>query len=271
MARQAARPDEAESEAVLADAPAYTPELPVDEHARVQTSEPATPDPKRDTEPTWESLYDLLERDWNELVALANRAGLPLPLVRGYDELIGRLRDLAEYPQLPSTEHEELTGLLDYHRAETTVRCAVHDYLTAAERHVNVCQSLQREAERQGVHVSEIAGWPEWRHEAQRLAKAGRAILADEDPYGAYLDAVAAGKPRARLTVDQLHRRIEDARVEAAKPQTPEPRRDPAPGHEFGIAYILDDRDRLRELREQMKKRDRKIGRQHRRSRGRRI
>ena len=267
-ARHAAQPEEARAETVAVDAPVYTPEPPVDEHARIQPNEPATPDPSHDAQPTWETLYDGLERDWNDLVAGANRAGLPLPLVRGYDELIGRVRDLAEHPRLPSTEYRELTGLLDYHRTETAARRAVHDYLAAAEHHVKACEPLRREAESQGVHLAEVAGWTEWQQEAQRLEKAGRAILTDEDTYGAYLDAVAAGKPRTRLTVDQLRSRIEDGRVRAAKTKRPEPRLDPAPKQQEGIAYILDDPERLRELREQLKRRGRKLGRHHNRSRG---
>ena len=267
-ARNAAQPDEARTETVAVDAPVYTPEPPVDEHAQVQLGEPSAPDRTHDTRPAWATLYDRLERNWNDLVAGANRAGLPLPLVRGYDELIGRVQDLAKHPRLPSTEHQELTGLLDYHRSEMAARSAVHDYLAAAERHVKACEFLQRQAESQGVHVAEVSGWPAWRHEAQLLERAGKAILADEDTYGAYFDAVAAGKPRARLTVDQLRSRIEDGRVKAAKSETPEPRRDPASKQQEGIAYILDDPERLRELREQLKKRERRIGRQHKKSRG---
>ena len=267
-ARQAAQPDEARTETVAVDAPVYTPEPPVDEHAQVQTSEPAAPDRTHDTQPAWETLYDRLERDWNDLVAGANRAGLPLPLIRGYDELIGRVQELAEHPQLLSTEYQELTGLLDYHRTETAAQNAVHDYLAAAERHVKACEPFQSEAENRGIHVAEVAGWAGWRHEAQRLQEAGRAILADEDTYGAYLDAVAAGKTRARLTVDQLHSRIEDGRVKATRSERPESRRDPAPRQKEGIAYILDDPEKLRELREQLKKRERMLDGRHKKSRG---
>ena len=270
-ARRAGQPEQARTETVAVDAPVYTPEPPVDEHAQVQTSEPAAPDRRHDAEPSWVIQYDRLEGDWNDLVAVANRAGLPLPLVRGYDELIGRVQDLAEHPRLPSTEYQELKGLLHYHRSEIAARKAVHDYLAAAERHVEVCEPLQREAESRGVHIAEVSGWAEWRHEAQRLERAGRAILADEDTYGAYLDAVAAGKPRARLTVDQLRSRIEDGRVKAAKADEPAPRREPAEAQREGIAYILDDPERLRELRDQLKKRERSLGRQHKRSRGRSI
>ena len=267
-ARRNAQPEEARTETVAMDAPSYTPEPAVDEHAHVQPSEPAAPDRGPDTELTWETLHDRLERDWNALVAVANRAGLPLPLVRGYGELIDRVRDLVERPQLPLNEQQELTGLLDYHRSETVARSAVHDYLAAAERHVKACEPLQREAESRGVHVAEVAGWAKWRQEARHLQDAGRAILADEDTFGAYLDAIAAGKPRARLTVDQLRRRIEDGHVKPAKSEKPEPRRDPALKQREGIAYILDDPEKLKQLREQLKNRERKMGRHHKKSRG---
>ena len=108
----------------------------------------------------------------------------------------------------------------------------------------------------------------EWRQEARRLEKAGRAILADEDAYGAYLDSVAAGKPRVRLTVDQLRSRIEDGRTKAAKSENREPRRNPAAKQQVDIAYILDDPERLRELREQLKRREQKLGRHQTKSRG---
>ena len=254
-------------EAIVAETASPAAEPASEEHAQVQPSEPAAPDRRHDTEPTWEALYDRLERDWNDLVAVANQDARPLPLVRGYEELIGRVRDLADHPELPSTEREELAELLDYHRSETAARRAVHDYLAAADRHVKACEPLQHEAESLGVHIADVAGWPEWRQEASRLENAGRAILADEGTYGAYLDAVATGKPRARLAVEQLRSRIKDGRVKTAKTEKSQSRRDPVPEQEKGIAYILDDPEKLRQMREQLKKRERKVTRQHKRSR----
>ena len=271
-ARQDAPHEESETvEAIVAETAAPSVEPASEEHAQVQPSEPAVPDRRHDTEPTWEALYDRLEHDWNDLVAVANQDALPLPVVRGYEELIGRVRGLADHPELPSTEREELAELLDYHRSETAARRAVHDYLAAAERHMKACEPLQREAERQGVHIAEVAGWPEWCDEAQRLAKAGSAILADEDTYGAYLNAVAAGKRRLRSTIDQLRRRIKNSRVQTTIGKKRSPHRESAPGQPEGIAYILEDPDKLRELREQLRSRQRNLRRHHRRSRGRSV
>ena len=61
---------------------------------------------------------------------------------------------------------------------------------------------------------------------------------------------------------------FEDFRARPAEAEKRQPRRDPVPKQEEGIAYILDDPERLRELREQLKTRERKVGRHHRRSRG---
>ena len=258
-------------EAIAAEAAAPDAEPAPQEHGQVQSIEPTAFGRRRNSKPTWETLYDRLEGEWNDLVAVANRAGLPLPLAHGYDELIGRARNLAEHPQLPSNEQQELMRLFDYHRTEMAARGAVHEYLAAAERHVKACEPLQREADGLNVHIAGVDGWPDWQQEARRLEEAGKAILGDQDTYGAYLDAVAAGKSRARLIVDQLHSRIEEGRVKAAKSEQPEPRRNPAAKQQEGIAYILEDPEKLRELREQLRNRQRKLGRHRRRSRGRSI
>ena len=47
---------------------------------------------------------------------------------------------------------------------------------------------------------------------ARTLAGTGETVLGNEERYGAYLDALAAGKPRARLVVDQLRRRMKQPR-----------------------------------------------------------
>ena len=100
------------------------------------------------------------------------------------------------------------------------------------------------------------------------LAATGRAILSDEERYGAYLDAMTIGKARARLTVEQLRNRLRENRSRTAKPEVRQPRPEPAPKQEQGFAHILDDPEKLRELREKAKQRNRKRGRHLRRSRG---
>ena len=125
------------------------------------------------------------------------------------------------------------------------------------------------------------------------LAATGKAVLSDDESYGAYLDAMTIGKTRAKLTVEQLRSRLRENRARVPKPDVQQPRREPAPKQEQGFAHvldesrkpgersgrtdkrkeqgfahILDDPEKLRELREKAEQRDRKRGRHMRKSRG---
>ena len=223
--------------------------------------------------PEWRTLYKNLQRDWNNLVARAEEPDLPLPLMDGYDELIPHVRTLAAHPDLADRAREVLEGLLEYHDSETVARQTAEGYLASAERHVETYGALQREAEDRGVPVARLDAWPEWHEAAEMLAATGEAILSNEDRYGAYLEAITIGKARARLTVEQLRNRLRAGRVQAVAPtagaRDPKQRTEPTPKQEEeGFAYILDDPKKLRELREKAEKRDRKLGRHIRRSRG---
>ena len=278
------------AEAVLAEiaAPAAGP---APEESRA--GEAGAPGPPRDAPPDWRTLYDELQRDWNGLVARAQEPDLPLPLMDGYDALIGRVRSLAEHSDLSERARSVIDGLLEYHDDETAAREIAEGYLAAAERHVEAYRALERHAAERGVPVARLEDWPQWRETAELLADTGKAVLANDERYGAYLDAITAGEPRARLTVDQLRNRLDDNRTRTAKPEVTETRREPASkqehgfahrldddprprnqprpadeGERQGFAHILDDPEKLRELREKAEERDRKLGRHMRRSRG---
>ena len=279
---------EAVKAGIAAPAAGPTPE----ESLPPRTAEAGAPGPPRDAPPDWRTLYDELQRDWNGLVARAEAPDLPLPLMDGYDALIGRVRSLAEHSDLSERARSVIGGLLHYHDDETAAREIAEGYLAAAEQHVEAYKLLERHASERGVPVVRLDAWPQWRETAKLLADTGKAVLANDERYGAYLDAIVAGKPRARLTVDQLRNRLEE-NTRAAKPgvtQTrrgapPEqergfahrldddrkPRNQPRPvdeGERQGFAHILDDPEKLRELRKKAEERDRKLGRHMRKSRG---
>ena len=96
----------------------------------------------------------------------------------------------------------------------------------------------------------------------------GKAVLSNDERFGAYLDAMTIGKARARLTVEQLRSRLRENHALVRKTKAQQPRPDPTPRQEQGFAHILDDPETLRELREKAKERNRKFGRHIRKSRG---
>ena len=224
-------------------------------------------------QPDWRTLYQELKRDWNDLVARSEdaRAGepdLPLLLMDGYDTLIRRVRSLADHPGLSEHARSVMGELLEYHDDETVARETAEGYLVTAERHVEAYKILERQAGELRIPVAHLEAWPKWREAAEMLAATGKAILANNERYGAYLEAMTIGKARAQLTDEQLRSRLRENHTRARKPEARQPRPEPAPKQEQGFAHILEDREKLRELREKAGHRGRERGRHLRRSRG---
>ena len=281
------------AEAVVAGIAAPAVEPAPEEALPPRISEAAVTGPERDAPPDWRTLYRDLQRDWNDLVVRSEAPDLPLPLMDGYDALIQRVRALAEHPDLSERARSVVDGLLKYHDEETAAREIAEGYLAAAEQHVEAYKALEGDAVERGLPVNRLDAWPQWREAAELLTATGKAVLADENRYGAYLDGMTIGKQRARLTVEQLRNRLDEYRTRAETPEVTETRREPKPGQEQGFAHrldddrkprnrpgpkdegerqgfahILDDPEKLRELREKAEQRDRKRGRHMRRSRG---
>ena len=265
--------------------------LPPNSTLPARPAEEAAPEPDRDARADWRTLYRELQRDWNDLVARSEEPDLPLPLMDGYDALIGRVRDLADRPGLSEKARNVLHELLEYHEDETVARETAEGFLDSAERHVEAYKALERQAGEHGLPVARLDAWPEWRDAAEMLAATGKAVLSNDERYGAYLDAMTIGKPRARLAVEQLRDRLRENRTRVRKPRAQQPRPEPTPRHEEGFAHrldkprrpekqagrgdeeqgfahILDDPEKLRELREKAERQDRKRGRHLRKSRG---
>ena len=209
-----------------------------------RTSDVAAPGPEREPPPDWRTLYSDLQRDWNDLVARAEAPDLPLPLMDGYDALIHRVRALADHPGLSERARGVIDVLLEYHDDETVARETAEGYLAAAERHVEAYKALEHHAGERGLPVARLDAWPEWREAAEMLAATGKAVLANDDRYGAYLDAMTIGRERAQLTVEQLRDRLDENRAVVAKPEVSQRRREPmpTPKQEQGFAHILEER-----------------------------
>ena len=258
-------------EAITAETGAPAAEPNPEPLAPSRPAEEVASDPDPDTPPDWRTLYKELQRDWNDLVARSEEPDSPLLLMHGYDALIRRVRALADHPGLSEHARYVLDQLLEYHDEETVARETAERYLATAERHVEAYKVLEHQAGERGLPVARLDVWPAWREAAEMLAATGKAVLSNEDRYGAYLDAMTIGKSRAQLTVEQLRSRLRENRTRATKPEAPQPRPELTPKQEQGFAHILVNSEKLRELREKAKDRERRLGRHLRKSRGLRI
>ena len=255
-------------EAIAAETAASAAQPTPEDLAPSRPVEEVAPGRDRDASSDCRTLYQELQRDWNHLVARSEEPDLPLLLMDGYEPLIHRVGALSEHPDLSERARIVLYELLDYHEDETTARETAEGYLDAAERHVETYKALERQAGEWGLPVARLDAWPEWREAAEILAATGKSILSNDERYGTYLAAMTVGMARARLTVEQLRSRLRENRTRALKPEGRQPRREPTPRQEQGFAHILDDPEKLRELREKAEQQSRKLRRHMRRSRG---
>ena len=235
-------------EAIAGETAAFAAVSAPEQHApaRPAEAEEVAPGPARDALLDWRTLYRELKRDWNDLVARSEDArarepDIPLLLMDGYDTLFRRVRTLAHHPDLSEHARDVLDELLAYHDDETVARETAEGYLEAAERHIEAYKALEHHADERGLPVARLDAWPRWREAAKILAATGEAVLANEDRYGAYLDAMTIGRSRAQLTVEKLRNRLRDNRMRVTKPKAQQSRQERPPEKEEGFAHRLDE------------------------------
>ena len=162
-----------------------TPELhgePVDTREKVEQPEPVTP--------AWMPAYEALRQDWNSLIEDARQTGTPSFYAKGYMDMIPRIRELTENPDIPAKSRAPLIQVLENHQRYLSTRKHILDYPGEAERHMDARASLQDVAADREIELTGVSAYPDWRQEAERLTAAGEAILSGKETHGAHLDRI---------------------------------------------------------------------------------
>ena len=168
---------------------------PADRREKVEQQEPA--------KPAWMPSYEALRQDWNSLIEDARQTGTPSFYAKGYMDMIPRIRELTENPDIPAKSRSPLIRVLENHQRYLSTRKHILDYPGEAQRHMDARAPLQDVAENQEIDLTGVSAYPDWRREAERLTAAGEAILSGKETYGAHLDRlVDAGTQMIRALSD---------------------------------------------------------------------
>ena len=178
--------------------------------------------------PDWYAPCEALQRDWNELIERVQQTGEPLFYAKGYVDIIPRIRELTENPDIPAETRAPMIEALENHQRNLSARKHVEDYLDAAERHMGTHASLQRVASSLGVRIVEVSDHLGWRQEADRLMATAETILADGERYGVHLDNMETGRVRVERELSRLRHVIREDGEYASQRKTPEPHIEPA-------------------------------------------
>lgn len=205
-----------------------------DTREKAEQPEPATP--------AWMPAYEALRQDWNSLIEDARQAGIPLFYAKGYIDIIPRIRELTENPDIPAKSRAPLIQVLENHQRYLSTRKHILDYPGEAERQMDARASLQHVAADQEIELTSVPAYPEWRQEAERLTAAGEAILSGKETHGAHLNRIVEAGTLMIRALSALREAIGDDDKELAERQARELRR-LQNRHWVGPRFALDDAD----------------------------
>ena len=172
---------------------------PIDTREKVEQPEPATP--------AWMPAYEALGQDRNSLVEDARLTGIPLFYAKGYMDIIQRVRELMENPDVPAKSRGPLIKVLENHQHYLSTRKHILEYPGEAQRHKDARASLHDVAADQDIELTGLTAYPDWRQEAERLMASGEAILSGKDTYRAHLDRLVTARTLMTRVLSALRSR----------------------------------------------------------------
>ena len=190
---------------------------PVDTREKVEQPAPA--------EPAWMPAYETLRQDWNSLIENARQTGIPSFYAKGYMDIVPRIRELTENPDIPAKSRAPLIQVLENHQRYLSTRKHILDYPGEVERQMDARASLQDVVADQVIELTGVSAYPDWRQEAERLTAAGEAILSGKETYGAHLDRLVEARTHMTRALSALREVIRDDDKELAERQARELRR----------------------------------------------
>ena len=196
--------------------------------AHAAAAQEDVPPPRLDQDPPkpdWMPAYEALRQDWNSLIEDARQAGISLFYAKGYMDIIPRIRELMENPDIPAKSRAPLIQVLENHQRYLSTRKHILDYPGEAERHMDARASLQDVAVDREIELTGVPAYPDWRQEAERLMAAGEAILSGKETYGAHLARIVDAGTRIEEVMSDLGEAIREDDEELAERQACELRR----------------------------------------------
>ena len=190
---------------------------PADRREKVEQQEPVKLD--------WHAPYEALRQDWNGLIEDARQTGTPSFYAKGYIDIIPRIRELTENPDIPAKSRAPLIQVLENHRHYLSTRKQILKYPGEAQRHMDGRTALRDVAADRDNELTGVSAYPDWRQEAERLTAAGEAILSGKETYGVHLERLVTARTLMTRALSALREVIQVDDKELAEREARELRR----------------------------------------------
>ena len=154
------------------------------------------------------AALDELHRDWQAHIAEAKAAHVHHFYLPHHDELINRLQQLRDDPEVkqrPATELKQIDALLQQDLRQVQATSHVQKYLADVEHSRQHLEQLQELAYSYKFPLEKVHSYDKWHDTAQRLSMAGQAIIDDKKTYGPCLNHVPNAWQQVHASVDALN------------------------------------------------------------------
>ena len=205
--------------------------------------------------------WETLKRDWNHLVEQADREGVHVIYTDGYDHLHERLRSLSQNMLLDYDIRSEMRAVLSQLDKAVSNRGYVDTWHNLMAGQLDRREALEAEAR----EVPDHRKYDTWRDVIDDAADRCEEVLADRHEYGIHLDDIARRGESLASALSRVREilRNDDRHIAATLVRQREG--EDVSMREERIARLLDDPEKLRELRQ--KREEQKADKQQRQGR----
>ena len=211
--------------------------------------------------------WETLKQDWHGQVEQAERQGVHVIYTHGYDRLREKLRSTADsdpYVDEPTrSEMHDVLLRLDKAKASREHAEKYRDHIVKWLDHRR--ELLEPRAAERGVAVPDHADYDLWRDVTDEAVDVVRYILANRDHYDIHLDSIASRGQGLESAFAPLRQALREDDRHIAASLAGQRKGEDIAMREQRVARLLDDPEKLRELRQQ--RAERKAGKQQRKGR----
>ena len=208
---------------------------------------------------------EVLKRDWNRQVERAAEEGVHVIYTDGYDRLHKELDSVSKNMLLDRGVESEIHAVL----AQLGKVVSNRNYFDSCREHMagqmDRREALVAEAAERGVAVPDLGPYDTWRDVTDFAVGRCEGLMADPGNYGIHLDCIAHAQESLGSALARVREVLKDDDRHLAATLAGQREGESLRMREERIARLLDDPEKLRELRQ--RRAERKAGKQQ--SRGR--
>ena len=206
-----------------------------------------------------------LKRDWNRQVDRAAEEGVHVIYTDGYDRLHKELDSLSKNMLLDRGVESEISAVL----ARLGKVVSNRNYFDSCREHMagqmDSREALAAKAAERGVAVTDLGHYDTWRDVSDFAVGRCEGLMDDPVNYGIHLDYIAHAQESLGSALTRVRDVLEDDDRHLAVTLAGQRKGEDIRMREERIARLLDDPEKIRELRQQ--RAERKAGKQQRRGR----